>query len=351
MDIKRSLKELAQMVGGQVIGDDTVIIKGISGIREAKEGEITFVAHPKYLKEIDKTQASAVIVPNRIKEAQKPLILTENPYLAYAKIANLFAEIPQVLKEVSNEAIIGRNVILGKDVSIYPWVYVGDNVKIGDRSVLFPFIFIGDGVSVGEDTKIYPNVSILDKCRIGNRVIIHSGAVIGSDGFGYAKDVDKYYKIPQMGIVQIDDDVEIGANTTIDRAALGKTWIKKGTKIDNLVQVGHNVVVGENTAIVAQVGISGSTEIGNGVRLAGQVGIVGHVRIGDHAAVGAQSGIAKSVKDQEMVSGSPAIGHKEWLRLQGVLPKLPDMMKKLRHLEKRIQNLEQGEKDERDAGS
>ncbi|HIC91745.1 MAG TPA: UDP-3-O-(3-hydroxymyristoyl)glucosamine N-acyltransferase [Syntrophaceae bacterium] len=343
MDIKKSLKELAQMVGGQVVGDDTIIITGISGIREAKEGEITFVAHPKYFKEIDRTQASAIIVPDGIKEARKPLILTENPYLAYAKIANLFAQIPQIFKGISNEAIIGRNVALGKDVSIYPWVYVGHNVKVGDRSILFPFVFIGDDVSVGEDTKIYPNVSILEKCYIGNRVIIHSGAVIGSDGFGYAKDVDKYYKIPQIGIVHIDDDVEIGANTTIDRAALGKTWIKKGTKIDNLVQIGHNVVIGKNTAIVAQVGISGSTEIGNGVRLAGQVGIVGHVRIGDHAAVGAQSGVTKSVKDQEMVSGSPAIGHKDWLRLQGVLPKLPDMMRKLRHLEKRVQSLEKGQ--------
>jgi UDP-3-O-[3-hydroxymyristoyl] glucosamine N-acyltransferase len=340
METKKDLRELARMVSGQVIGDDTVTIRGIAGIKEAKEGEITFVANPRYLKEIDKTQASAIIVSDQIKIAPKPLVVTKNPYLAYAKIATLFAKKPHILKGVSDNAIIGQNVTLGKDVSIYPWVFIGDNVNIGDRSVIYPFTFIGDEVSLGKDTKIYPNVSVMERCYIGNRVIIHSGAIIGSDGFGYAKDEETYYKIPQMGIVRIEDDVEIGANTTIDRAALGETWIKRGVKIDNLVQIGHNVVVGEDTIIVAQAGISGSTEVGDNVRLGGQVGIVGHLKVGNRAAVGAKSGVARSVKEEEIVSGIPAISHRDWLRVQGVLPRLPEIMRRLRYLEQRLQQQE-----------
>lgn len=346
MIVKKSLKELAQVVGGQVVGDDSIIITGISGIKEAKPGEITFVSNPKYLKEIYKTDASAIIVPERIKEAPKTLILTNNPYLAYAKVATLFSQVPQIPKGTSENAIIGKDSQLGKETSVAPYVYIGDNVKIGDRVTIFPLVFIGDNVSIGDDTIIYPNVSILDRCRIGKRVIIHSGAVVGSDGFGFAKDGDRYYKIPQMGIVQIDDDVEIGANTTVDRAALGKTWIRRGAKIDNLVQIGHNVTVGEDTIIIAQVGISGSTEIGSGVTLAGQVGIVGHISIGNHAKVGAKSGVARSLSDGETVSGIPALVHKDWLRLQAVLPKLPQIVKKLKDLEKRIETLDRGPEDE-----
>ncbi len=338
--IERSLRELADHVGGRVAGDGDITITGINSIEQAKEGQITFISNPKYLPMVNTTEASAIIVPPDIKECKKPLLCIENPYLAYAKVATLFHESPYQARGIDEKAVIGKGAEIGKDVSIYPLVYVGDNARIGDRVSLLPGVYIGDDVSIGEDTIIHSNVSIREGCRIGDRVIIHCGTVIGSDGFGFAKDGKRSYKIPQIGIVQIDDDVEIGANNAIDRASLGKTWIKRGVKTDNLVQIGHNVIVGEDTILVAGVAIAGSTEIGNHVTLAGQVGVAGHIKIGENVVVGGQSGVTKDIQPNQVVSGTPCIPHREWLKSQIIVTKLPKMRKVLSELESRVKKVE-----------
>ncbi len=230
---------------------------------------------------------------------------------------------------------------LGDEISIHPRVYVGDGAVLGDRVRLHGGVYIGAGALIGDDTVLYPNVTVLDRCIIGSRVIIHSGTVVGSDGFGFAQNGDCHFKIPQVGIVQIDDDVEIGANCTVDRATMGKTWIQRGVKIDNLVQVAHNVVVGENSVIIAQVGISGSTKVGKNVILAGQVGITGHLEIGDNVRVGAQSGVAKSIPAGQSVSGSPAIAHRDFLKNCQIISRLPELRKRIMSLEQRLAALEQ----------
>jgi UDP-3-O-[3-hydroxymyristoyl] glucosamine N-acyltransferase len=237
-------------------------------------------------------------------------------------------------------AMVGSNVVLGDDITIYPGAYVADGVKIGNRVVLYPGAVLYEGVEIGDDTAIHANVTVREGCRIGGRVIIHGGVVIGSDGFGYAPDGKAYQKIPQIGIVVIEDDVEIGSNTTVDRAALGITLIRRGTKIDNLVQIAHNCIIGENCIIVSQTGISGSTKLGEHVTLGGQVGIVGHLELGDNVMIGAKSGVHNSVTAGQIFSGYPAFPHKEWLKSASVFSKLPEMRKTVNNLEKRIQELE-----------
>jgi UDP-3-O-[3-hydroxymyristoyl] glucosamine N-acyltransferase len=217
---------------------------------------------------------------------------------------------------------------------------VGEGSEIGDRAVLYPGVYVGESVRVGEETVLYPNVVIMDRCAVGSRVIIHGGTVIGSDGFGFARDGVRYVKIPQVGVVVIEDDVEIGANCCVDRAAMGKTWVKRGVKTDNLVQIGHNVTIGEDTILVAQVGIAGSTEVGNRVALGGQVGVVGHIKIGDGAMIGAQSGVGQEVAPGQVLSGSPAFPHREWLRAQAVFAKLPELKRTVSDLERRVKELE-----------
>lgn len=338
--IKKSLQELADFINGKVIGDGNIIIAGINSIDEAKKGEITFITTPKYLSILKTTKASAIIVSSDFKESEKPLLCTDNPYLAYAKIVSLFHEKPYHARGINPSAVIGNNTEIGIDVSIYPFVYVGDNVRIGDGVSLYPGVYVGDDVHIGKGTVVYANTSIHEGCKIGERVIIHSGSVIGSDGFGFAKNGKMHHKIPQVGIVQIDDDVEIGANNAIDRAALGKTWIKRGVKTDNLVQIGHNVIIGEDTIIVAQVAIAGSAEIGNNVVLAGQVGVGGHLKVGDNVTVGGRSGITKDIAPNQIVSGIPAIPHKEWLKSQVCITKLPKMRKSLKELESKVEKIE-----------
>jgi UDP-3-O-[3-hydroxymyristoyl] glucosamine N-acyltransferase len=235
---------------------------------------------------------------------------------------------------------MGSRVQIGTDVTIYPFVYIGDDCVIGDGATIYPHCFLGNSVSIGAGTLIYPSVTIRERCIIGKRVIIHPGSVIGSDGFGFAKDGASYYKIPQVGMVQIDDDVEIGANNTIDRAAMGKTWIQRGVKTDNQVHIAHNVIVGEDTVVVAQVGISGSTRIGKRVTLAGQVGIVGHISIGDDAIVGAKTGVSGDVPPGQIVSGYPHMPHRDWLKASRTIPKLPEMRIALKKMEDKVQQIE-----------
>ena len=338
--MKKKLRELAQWVGGTVVGDGEVEITGASSIEEARAGEITFIASPKYLPKLGETKASAVIVSPEVTQADKPLLCVTNPYLAFSKIVSLFFYKPYQPKGIDAKAWVSPTAQLGKDITVYPFVYLGDRCRIGDRVILYPGVSIGEDSSIGEESVIYPNVSIYSGTVIGKRVILHSGVVVGSDGFGYVKDGRKNVKIPQVGSVEIEDDVEIGANTTIDRAALGKTIIRRGVKIDNLVQVAHNVVIGEDSIIVAQVGISGSTKIGSNVILAGQVGIVDHVEIGDNVMVGAQSGVPYDLAPNQAFSGSPAVPHREWLRAISVFPKMPEMRKTLLDIEKRLKELE-----------
>ena len=340
--MERTLGELAQLVEGELLGDPEFKITGVAGLEEARSNEISFVVGPKYVNKAHQSKAGALIVPPKLKAFEKPLIISENPYLGFAKILKLFAkEQRTAVPGVSTKAHLGASVALGDEVSIHPQVYIGDNTVVGDRVTLHPGVYVGSDVHIGDDTVLHPNATVLARCIIGKRVIIHSGTVVGSDGFGFAQDGNGHFKIPQVGIVQIDDDVEIGANCTIDRGTMGRTWIQRGVKIDNLVQVAHNVVIGEDSIIIAQVGISGSTKIGKNVILAGQVGVTGHLEIGDSVRVGAQSGIAKSIPAGQTVSGSPAIDHRDWLKNCNILRRLPELRKKIMDLEKGLASLEE----------
>jgi len=341
--MEKTLNELAQLVGGEVVGDGEVKILGVAPIEEARKGEITFVAHPRYLPKLNQTEASAIIVSPKVSEADKPLLKVANPYLAFAKILQVYVHRPYESRGVDQRAWVSATTKLGEKVSVYPFVYVGDHAEIGDRVILFPGVFVGDNAVIGDDTLIYPNVSIYEGSRIGKRVILHSGVVIGSDGFGFAKEGKRNVKIPQIGIVEIGDDVEIGANTTVDRAAMGKTVIKKGVIIDNLVQVAHSVTIGEDSIIVAQVGIAGSTKIGANVILAGQVGVADHVEIGDNVMVGPQSAVVKDIPPHQVVTGSPTLPHKDYLRTVLTLPKLPEMWRKIGQLEAKVRALDAGQ--------
>ncbi len=338
-----SAKEIAEIVSGKIVGDPDIRVTGISGIKEAKEGDVTFLANEKYSQLLRTTKASVIITsPNmKLPKTDKTLILTENPSLAFAKLVEYW--FPQEVdhpKGIHPTAIIGENVKLGKNVAIGAYVVVEKNVEIGDNTIIYAGTYIGHDTKIGSDCLIYPNVSIREKISIGNRVIIHSGTVIGSDGFGFATVKGVHHRIPQIGTVVIEDDVEIGANVTIDRARFDKTIIGRGTKIDNLVQIAHNVIIGENAIIVAQTGISGSTVIGNGVILAGQTGVVGHISIGDGTIVGAQSGVTKSIPPGSVVLGSPARPIGLAKRIIASIPSLPDLKKTVERLVRKVQELE-----------
>jgi UDP-3-O-[3-hydroxymyristoyl] glucosamine N-acyltransferase len=329
------LRDLADIVDGRVVGDPETDITGVSGFKEAKEGDITFYAGGKDLQYILNTKASAVIAKNKIKNLSKSMIVVDNPHLAFARALEAFYKKPLKPAGISKEAFSGEHVKLGEDVSIYPLTFIGNNVTIGNRTTIFPYVYLGDNVTIGDDSCIYPHVTVMEKVRIGQNVIIHSGTVVGSDGFGYVKEGEKHHKILQVGSVVIGNDVEIGAGVTIDRATTGDTVIGNGTKIDNLVQIAHNVKIGSNCIIIAQTAIGGSAEISDGVIIAGQVGVRDHVRIGKGAMVGAQSGIGHDIPDGQIFSGSPAIPHKTWLRAQGIYSKLPEYIKRLQALEKK----------------
>ncbi|MFP3867416.1 MAG: UDP-3-O-(3-hydroxymyristoyl)glucosamine N-acyltransferase [Desulfobacteraceae bacterium] len=338
--MEKTLGELAQLVGGECQGPPDLRLRGIAPLDQAGPDEITFITQARYGRLAEQSKAAAFVVPPQWSQLKRPLIVTGDPYLAYAKIAAIFAPPRRRCPGISNRACLGQELSLGQEVSIAPQVWVGNQVCLGDRVTLMPGTVLGDRVRIGADTLIYPNVTILEGCSLGQRVIVHSGTVIGSDGFGFALDGEVFVKIPQLGTVVIEDDVEIGANCTIDRGALGETRICRGVKIDNLVQVAHNVVIGENTIVVAQVGISGSTRIGKNVQLAGQVGLVGHIEIGDQVRIGAQSGVTHSIPAGQTVTGSPARPHAEFLRIMGVMARLPQLHKTIRDLEKRIEALE-----------
>ncbi len=285
-----TLAELAALVGGDLRGPADLVISGIAAVDQATPGDITFITGKRYARLADASKAAAFIVPPEFAALPRPLVVVSNPYLAYAQVAALFAPPLRRWPGISDRAFLGEGVELGQDVSVGPLAFLGDRVKVGDRVTIMAGCVIGHDVSIGADTLIYPNVTILDRCRLGRRVIIHSGTVIGADGFGFVPLPEGFRKIPQLGTVVIEDDVEIGANCTIDRAALGETRIGKGVKIDNLVQVAHNVTIGDHSIIVAQAGIAGSAKLGKRVALGGQAGVVGHIELGDGVQVGAQTG-------------------------------------------------------------
>jgi len=339
--IRKTLKEVAQLIDGEVVGDEDVVITGISGIKEAHDGDLTFLANPKYIHLMDVTKATAIITSREIKSAPKPVIRTDNPSLAFAKMVSFLAPNEQMHPlGIHPTAVIGQNVKLGRDIALQPYVVLSDHVEIGDRTVVYAGCYVGHHAKIGADCLIYPNVSIRERIQIGDRVVIHSGSVIGSDGFGFATVKGVHHKIPQIGTVVVEDDVEIGANVTIDRARFGKTLIGRGTKIDNLVQIAHNVTIGENSIIVAQAGISGSTMIGKSVTLAGQAGLVGHITIGDNAVIAAQAGVTKSVPPDTCVSGYPAKPHDKAKRINACVQKLPELFKAIKQLEDKISELE-----------
>lgn len=338
--MKLSLKKIANLVGGNVIGNDSFIIEGINSLDTAAQGEISFFADRKYKESLRNTKASAIIVSEENLLFKGPQVVVSNPVLAYAKVASIFAPPVPRYPGISEQAVLHDSTRIGKNVSIYPLVYVGEEALIGDNVIMFPGVFIGDRVKIGNGTIIYPNVTILHDCQIGKNVIINAGTVIGSDGFGFVRDGAVSVKIPQIGMVQIDDDVEIGANSCIDRAASGKTWVKRGVKTDNFVHVAHNVIIGEDTIVVAQVAISGSVHIGRQVIIGGQVAISDHVEIGDRVMIGSQSGVPKSIPSGEVVSGTPAMPHRLWLKTSGIIRRLPQFSEHLRDLEKRVAELE-----------
>jgi len=333
-----SLSEIARVVGGRLVGDGEKRIRDVAPFEAATEDQITFADGAKFLKRIKGSAAGAFVVPLEFEEdGSKNLLKVKNPRAAFAQIMKRFHPSSVPTPGISPHSVIGRDFRHGQEVSIAPLAYIGDRVTFGDRVVVQPGVVIGTDVLIGDDVLIYSNVTILERCRLGNRVIIHSGTVIGSDGYGFVPQGETYVKIPQIGIVQIDDDVEIGAGNTIDRATFGRTWIQSGVKTDNQVHVGHNVTVGENTVLVAQVVIAGSTTIGKHVIVAGGAAIAGHLTIGDNAIIGPRAGVAKSVPAGQIVSGAPEMPHRQWLKMSRVLPELPEIRRKLRTIEKQQQ--------------
>lgn len=335
-----TLGELAELVGGTVVGDADLGIRRVAGIAEAQPGEITFVANPKYLPLLEKTRASAVIVAPGVEVPHLSSIVCRNPYLAFAKIlTHLQVRRPQP-QGVMAGACVHPSAVLGEGVTIHPGCVVGENVAIGPGTILYPGAIVYADVVVGEDCTLHAGVIVREGCRIGSRVILQPSAVIGADGFGFAPDGSRYFKIPQVGIVEIEDDVEIGAGSCVDRAALGVTRVRRGAKIDNLVQIGHNVVVGEDTVIVAQVGIAGSTEIGRHCTFGGQAGTAGHIKIGDNVMVGGQSGVTGSVGPNQVLSGTPVMPHREWLKASMSFARLPEMRKEITRIRRQLEELE-----------
>ncbi|MBI5049692.1 MAG: UDP-3-O-(3-hydroxymyristoyl)glucosamine N-acyltransferase [Nitrospirae bacterium] len=330
------LRELRDIIGGQIAGNPEVDITGVSGIKDAKQGDITFLADKKNLKDAYAAKASAVIVKEAIEGLSSSMLIVEKPHLAFAMALGVFYKKPFKPLGISDKAVIGREVSLGSDVTVYPLAHINDRVSIGDRVTIFPGVYIGEDVSIGNDTLIYPNVTIRENVKIGKGVIVHSGTVIGADGFGYVQEKGEHIKIPQVGGVIVEDSVEIGAGVTIDRATIGNTIIGCGTKIDNLVQIAHNVTIGRNCIIIAQVAIGGSAEVGDGTMIGGQAAIRDHIKIGSRVMIGAQSGIGADIADGQVYSGSPAIPHKDWLRAQSIYAKLPEILSRLRELERKI---------------
>jgi UDP-3-O-[3-hydroxymyristoyl] glucosamine N-acyltransferase len=340
--------QIALLVNGKIEGDSNVPVSSFGKIEEASEGQLTFFANPKYEEYVYSTRASVVII-NEAFQLKQPIqatiIRVPDAYSAFATLLGKYQEImQQQLSGVQQPSYIAKSATYGQQVFIGAFTYLGEKVTVGNNSKLYPNVYLGDNVAVGDNCIIHPGVKVYHDCKIGNNVTIHAGTIIGSDGFGFAPQADgTFKKVPQIGNVVIEDNVEIGANATIDRATVGSTLIKSGAKLDNLIQIAHNVEVGHSTVIAAQAGISGSTKIGNGVMIGGQAGVVGHIQLGDGAKVNAQSGVSKSIDPGKAVTGSPAYDYTAALRSQATARKLPELEKRVKELELLVKQL-QGEK-------
>jgi len=333
------LSELAGKIGATLSGSDGEVT-GIAPVEEAGPGQVTFLSNPKYARHARETKAAAIIAKEPVPGASCAFLLTPNPYHSFACAVEWFHPPVRPAAGVSPLSYVHPGAVLGKDVSIAPFAVVEEEAVLGDRVALYPGVYVGKGTVVGEDSLLYPRVTLYEGVRVGKRAILHAGCVVGSDGFGFAPSAQGFRKIPQVGTVAIDDDVEIGANTTIDRAAMGVTRIGRGTKLDNLIQVGHNVVIGSDTVIAAQTGISGSCRVGSRVMIGGQAGLAGHLEVGDGVMLGAKTGVAASLSAAESPawSGVPAMPHKTWLRMSMLLPKLPDLFRRVKRLEEGIRS-------------
>ena len=335
------LKDIADRIEARLDGDGEIDIRGVAGIEDAGPGDLTFFTNPRYAPELRRTRAAAVILADAAEAAPCAMLRAPRPYLAFARAVEIFADDWRPDAGVHPRAVVGAGVVLGTGSSIGPFAVVGDGARIGARTIVHAHVSIGRQTEIGDDCVIHPRVSLRERVRLGDRVIVQDGAVIGSDGFGFARRPDgTHHKIPQIGGVVVEDDVEIGANATIDRPAVGETRIGAGTKIDNLVQIAHGVSIGRNVLLAAQVGIAGSTTIEDSVTLAGQVGVAGHITIGKGVVATAQTGIPNSVDPGSFVSGYPAIPNRDWLKSSAVFRKLPELRKAVAELQKRIEVLE-----------
>lgn len=331
------MAQLAQLVDGHLLGPADHKVSDIKGINEAGPSDVTFLANPKYAPALAQCQAGVVLVSREQKVPEGlAVIRVDNPYLAYAQLLTEANRRPYTPLGVHPKAAVEGSAVIGEDCSVHALAYVGARAVLGKRVILHPGVYVGEAARVGDDTVLHPGAVLYQGCIIGQRCIIHARAVIGADGYGFVPDGEKHFKIPQVGIVQIDDDVELGAGTTVDRAATGRTWIKSGVKADDQVHIAHGCVIGENSLLVAQVGISGSTTLGKNVVLGGKVGVSGHLTVGDGAMVGGGSGVAQSIKAGELVSGYPTMPHRLWLRTRSLVKRLPELFKRVKQLEERL---------------
>ena len=337
-----SAKQIAEFIQGTIVGDENATVHTFAKIEEGISGAISFLSNPKYTHYIYDTQSSIVLVNKDFepeKEIKTTLIKVDNAYESLAKLLNLYEMSKPKKTGIDPLAYIAPTAKIGENVYIAPFACVGDNAEIGDNTSLHPHATVGSGAKVGRNCILYPHVTVYHDCRVGNNCILHAGSVVGADGFGFAPSPEGYEKIPQIGIAILEDNVEIGANTCIDRATMGATIIRKGVKLDNLIQIAHNVEVGSNTVMASQVGIAGSTKVGEWCMLGGQVGVAGHIKIGNKVNMGAQSGVHGSIKDGESLIGTPPIGLKNYFKSSAVFKKLPDMYLELNSLKKEIEEL------------
>ena len=337
-----SAKQIAAFIQGEIIGDENATVHTFAKIEEGMPGAISFLSNPKYTPYIYETQSSIVLVNKDFvpeHEIQATLIKVDNAYESLAKLLNLYEMSKPKKQGIDSLAYIAPSAKIGENVYIGAFAYIGENAVIGDNTQIYPHTFVGDGVKIGKGCLLYSNVNVYHDCRIGNECILHSGAVIGADGFGFAPGPEGYDKIPQIGIVTIEDDVEIGANTCVDRSTMGSTYVRKGVKLDNLVQIAHNTDIGANTVMSSQVGVAGSTKVGEWCMFGGQVGIAGHITIGDKVFLGAQSGVPGSLKSGQQLIGTPPMEQRAYFKSQAIFRRLPDMYKELNDLKKQIEEL------------
>lgn len=337
-----SAKQIAQFVQGVIEGDENATVNTFAKIEDGKSGAISFLSNPKYTHYIYDTESSIVLVDKSV-ELEKPtkatLVRVDNAYECVAKLLQLYESMKPKKTGIDSLAFVSPSAKIGENVYIGAFAYIGDNVVIGDGCQIYPNVVICENAKVGNDCLFYPNITIYHDCHVGNRVTLHAGSVVGSDGFGFAPSENGYDKIPQIGIVTIEDDVEIGANTCIDRSTMGSTYVRKGVKLDNLVQIAHNTDIGANTVMSAQVGVAGSTKVGQWCMFGGQVGIAGHITIGNKVFLGAQSGVPSSLKDDQTLIGTPPMEKLPYFKSQAIFQRLPDLYKQIQKLQKEVDEL------------